>query len=151
MYSYESSATPVTDCTTNYSASCRQRGRPKTKSKAIFRQRKEKVKSGRGPPKGCPTPRHTDWLTVSRKVTSISTSTSTSKRVLISAAVNDGQERLGVMARSWDYEELWGSRYPERTRIKARSWDYEELWGSRYPERTRSNGQELRLWGAVRQ
>jgi hypothetical protein len=54
--------------------SSRQRRRPRAKSKAIFRQKKEKSKIWLWAPKGCPTPRYTDWLTVSRKVTSTSTS-----------------------------------------------------------------------------
>jgi hypothetical protein len=55
--------------------SSRQRGRPKTKSKATVRQIKWKRKIWSWARKGCPTPRHIDWLTVSSKVTSTSTST----------------------------------------------------------------------------
>jgi hypothetical protein len=51
--------------------SSRQTGRLKTKSKAVFRQKKGKSKICSWAPKGCPTRRHTDWLTVSRKVMSI--------------------------------------------------------------------------------
>jgi hypothetical protein len=53
--------------------SSRQRGRPKAKGKAIFRQKKGKNEIWSWAPKGCQTPRPTDWLTVSRKVTSTST------------------------------------------------------------------------------
>jgi hypothetical protein len=52
--------------------SSRQRGRHKTKIKAIVRQKKGKRKIWSWAPKGCPTPRHTDWPTVSRAVTSTS-------------------------------------------------------------------------------
>jgi hypothetical protein len=61
----------LTDCTTNY--------RPvlssETKSKVIFRQKKGQSNIWSWAPKGCPTPSHSDWLTVSRKVISSSTST----------------------------------------------------------------------------
>jgi hypothetical protein len=52
--------------------SSHQRERPKTKSTAIFQQKKGKSKIWSWAPKGCPTPRYADWLTVSRKVTSTS-------------------------------------------------------------------------------
>jgi hypothetical protein len=44
--------------------SSRQRGRPKTKSKAIVRQKKGKRKIWSWVPKGCPTPRRIGRLTV---------------------------------------------------------------------------------------
>jgi hypothetical protein len=48
--------------------SSRQRGRPKTKNKAIFRQKKGKNKTWSWAPKGCPTPRHTDWPSIVKQL-----------------------------------------------------------------------------------
>jgi hypothetical protein len=62
--------------------SSRQRRRPKTKSKAIFRQKKGNSNIWSWAPKGCPTPRHTDSLTVSRKVTSTSVATGSSVKMI---------------------------------------------------------------------
>jgi hypothetical protein len=60
---------PLTDCTANCRPVLSSERAPKEKRKAIFREKKGKSKIWSWAPKGCPTPRHTDWLTVSRKVT----------------------------------------------------------------------------------
>jgi hypothetical protein len=60
---------PLTDCTANCRPVLSSEKAPKEKRKAIFRRKKGKSKIWSWAPKGCPTPRHTDWLTVSRKVT----------------------------------------------------------------------------------
>jgi hypothetical protein len=74
MYGYESSATLTTD-RLQHKLQARplvREGAPRRRAKQISGKRKEKVKSGHGPQRGAPTPRHTDWLTVSLEVTSIS-------------------------------------------------------------------------------
>jgi hypothetical protein len=74
IYGYESSATLTTDWLHYKLQTCPLiRGHPKMKSKAIFRQKKGKSKICSWVPKGYPTPRRIDWLTVSRKVTLTST------------------------------------------------------------------------------
>jgi hypothetical protein len=77
MYGYESSATLTTDIF-HYklqNSPLVREGAPRRRATQFSGKRKEKVKSGHGPQTGCPTPRYTDWLAVSRKVTSTSTST----------------------------------------------------------------------------
>jgi hypothetical protein len=58
---------PLTDCSTNYKPVLSSERAPQDKE-----QRKKKSNIWSWAPKGCPTPRHTGWLTVSRKVTSTS-------------------------------------------------------------------------------
>jgi hypothetical protein len=77
MYGYESSATLTTD-RLHYKLQTRplvREGAPRRRSKQFSGKRKVKVKSGHGPQRGA---RHKDVLTdrptVSRKVTSTSTS-----------------------------------------------------------------------------
>jgi hypothetical protein len=60
---------PLTDCNANCRPVLSSERAPKEQRKAIFRQKKGKSKIWSWAPKGCLTPRHTDWLTVSHKVT----------------------------------------------------------------------------------
>jgi hypothetical protein len=62
MYGYESSATLTTD-RFHYKLQTRplvREGAPRRRATQFSGKRKEKVKSGHGPQRGCPTPRYTD-------------------------------------------------------------------------------------------
>jgi hypothetical protein len=79
MYGYESSATMTTD-RLHYKLQTRplvREAAPRRREKHLSGKKEEewKKKIRSWAPKGCTTPRHTDCLTVSRKVTSTSTYT----------------------------------------------------------------------------
>jgi hypothetical protein len=62
MYGYESSAYLTTDRLHYKLQTCPlvREGTPERRANQFSGKIKEKVKSSHGPPKGCPTPRHTD-------------------------------------------------------------------------------------------
>jgi hypothetical protein len=105
---------PLADCTTNYRPVLSSERAPQDEEQKNFPAKKGKSEIWSWAPNGCPTPRHTDWLTVSRKVTS----TSRNRASLFSWVINTGT-RPSRLAES----EIWGSKIWSRVlRDSVREW-----------------------------
>jgi hypothetical protein len=94
---------PLADCTTNYRPVFSSERAPQAEEQSnCLAKQKEEVKSGHGPQTRCPTPRYTDWLVVSRKVTLTLTLTLTKIHFVgIDTVATNLQRafRLGIISR----------------------------------------------------